>query len=262
MLDVGLDLLNLIVGLLRVVARDTDEFQLRESLYILQSNLPTQQLLKWLKTLIHSLVGSLTSATTLDKLVELILDEDTLQRCCVPSPIQLVELNLQLALEQPLGVVRRVAQDVANTHKDGLIIQNDTGIWRDRDLTVGEGIQRIDSLIRRLVLSNLNYNLNLLGRIIIDLLNLYLTLVVSLDNRLLDRLRRCGEWNLRNGKRALVNLRDARTNTDRASAKAIVIVRGIHNTSGLEVGQQHKLLATKVGNRGVDKLHKVVGQNL
>ena len=39
LLDILLNLLNLVVGLIRVVARDTDKLQLRKALNILQGNL-------------------------------------------------------------------------------------------------------------------------------------------------------------------------------------------------------------------------------
>ena len=99
LLDILLYLLNLVICLLRIVARDTNELQLRKALNILQGNLSLKLRLKWLKSLIHSLVGSLTGTAALNQLIELILDKDTLQRCRVPSLVKLVELDLQLLAE-------------------------------------------------------------------------------------------------------------------------------------------------------------------
>ena len=78
LLDIPLYLLNLVIGPLRVVARDTDELQLRKSLHILQRDLPTKLTSKGHQAIIHSLIGRLTCAATLNQLIELILDEDAL----------------------------------------------------------------------------------------------------------------------------------------------------------------------------------------
>ena len=98
-LDILLNLLYLVIGLIGIVARDTDELKLCQTLHILHRNLTTQLLLEWLQALIHSLIGSLACATTLDQLIELVLNEDTLQRCSVPSLIELTELDLKLQTE-------------------------------------------------------------------------------------------------------------------------------------------------------------------
>ena len=180
----------------------------------------------------------------------------------MPRLVKLHEFNLKLTTKKRLRVVRRVAQNITNAHKHRLIIYNNTRIWRDRDLTIGKGIQSIYSLIRRLIGSHLNDNLHLLGSVVIDLLNLYLTLIVRLDDRLLDRLRSCGVRYLGNGQGALINLRDTRTDTNRATTQTIVIVAGVHNTSRLEVWHKAKLLATEIRYRGVDKLDKIVRQDL
>ena len=99
-LDILLNLLYLVIGLIGIVARDTDELKLCQTLHILHRNLTTQLLLEWLQALVHSLIGSLACTTTLNQLIELVLNEDTLQRCSVPSLIELAELDLKLQTEQ------------------------------------------------------------------------------------------------------------------------------------------------------------------
>ncbi len=67
--DIGLDLLDLVIGLLRVVTRYTNEFQLCKPLHILYRNLAAQRLLERCKPLVDSLVCRLARAAALDELV-------------------------------------------------------------------------------------------------------------------------------------------------------------------------------------------------
>ncbi len=67
--DIDLDLLDLVIGLLRVVTRYTNEFQLCKPLHILYRNLAAQRLLERCKPLVDSLVCRLARAAALDELV-------------------------------------------------------------------------------------------------------------------------------------------------------------------------------------------------
>ena len=79
LLNILLDLLNLVIGLIRIITRNSDELQLRQALNIFDRNLALELLLEGLQTAVHSLICLLARLTSLDKLVELILDEDALE---------------------------------------------------------------------------------------------------------------------------------------------------------------------------------------
>ena len=188
-LNILLNLLYLVISLIGIVARNANELKFGQTLNILHCNLTAQAFLERLQTLIHRLISLLASSATLDELIQLILDEDTLQRRCVPSLIQLAELNLKLQAEQRTCMVGRTAQNLLHAHKARLLVDNYARVWRDRYLARGEGVECIDGLVRRLIISHVDNNLHLVGRQVINLLNLNLTLLVGLDNRILNRLR-------------------------------------------------------------------------
>ena len=59
LLDILLDLLNLVIGLVRIVTRDTDKLKLCQTLDILKCNLATKQTLEWIQALIHRSISLL-----------------------------------------------------------------------------------------------------------------------------------------------------------------------------------------------------------
>ena len=182
LLDILLNLLYLVVRLIRVETRDTNELQLGQALYIFNRNLSAQQLFERLQALIHRCVSLLTRLATLDKLIEFILDKDTLQRCCVPSLIMLRQSNFQLLFQKPLGMLCRVAQNIAYAHKCRLVVLDNAGIWRNRHLAQGKGVECVNRLVARLSCCHLHDNLRLASCIVIDTANLNLALLVSLQD--------------------------------------------------------------------------------
>ena len=69
--------------------------------------------------------------------------------------VQLAEPDLQLASQQPLGMLGRAAQDFAHAQEMGLLLPDDAGVGRDRNLAVGEGVEGVDGFVARLVGRNL-----------------------------------------------------------------------------------------------------------
>ena len=143
-----------------------------------------------------------------------------------------------------------------------LLLPDDAGVRRDRHLAVGEGVKRVDGLVGRLVGRDLNDDLHLVGRIVVDLADLDLALFVGLDDRLLDRLggRRIGD--LGDGQRALVDLRNAGADLHGAAAQTVVVAAHVGHAARREVGPELELASLEMGDAGVDELHEVVGQNL
>ena len=104
----------------------------------------------------------------------------------------------------------RAAQDLRNPEEVRLLVPDDARVRGDRHLAVGEGVERVDGLVRRLVGRDLNDDFDLVGRIVVDLSDLDLALVVGLNDRILDRLGGRGIGNLGDGKRPFVDLRNLR----------------------------------------------------
>ena len=262
LLDILLDLLYLVVSLIRVETRDTNELQLGQALYIFNRNLSAQLRLERFQALVHRCVGLLARLASLDKLVEFVLDKDALQRCSVPSLVMLRQGDLQLLFQKPLGMLCRVAQNIAYAHKCRFVILDNAGIWRNRHLAQGEGVECVDSLVARLSCRHLHYNLCLACRIVIDTANLNLALLVGFEDGVFDTLGSCRERYLGNCQSILIQLGNLCSHLHCATTQTIVIARYIYHTSRWEVGVELELLASQMGDRCRNKLVEVVWQNL
>ena len=172
LLGIGLDLLDLDVGLLRVVTGDADELQFRQALHVLERHLAAQQLLEGLQPLVDGCIGLLARAALLHELVKLVFDEDPLERRGMPGGIQLLQPNLQLAPEEVFRVVGRTAQNLRHPEEMGFVVVDHAGVRGDRHLAVREGVEGVDGLVRGLVGGHLNDDLHLLGRIVVHLADL------------------------------------------------------------------------------------------
>lgn len=116
-------------------------------------------------------------------------------------------------------------------------------------------------LVARLVGRDLNDDLDPVGRIVIDLLDLDLALVVGLDDRILDRLGGRGIGNFGDGQRTFVDLRNLGADLHSTAAKTVVVTAHVGHAARRKVGVKLEFAALKMGDAGVDKLHEVVGQD-
>ena len=103
----------------------------------------------------------------------------------MPLVVQLAQMYLKLLTKKLFCMLGRVAQNVAHTHKLWVLVFNYTRVWRERNLAQCKGVERVNSLVARLARCYMNNNLGCRGRIIIKILNLNLTLLLRLGNRLL-----------------------------------------------------------------------------
>ena len=145
--DILLDLADFVVGLLRVVARNTDELQLGELLHVLRRHFAPQLFLEGLQPLIDSRIGLFARLAALDELIEPVLDEDALERRGVPRLLQLAEADLQLAAQQVFRMFGRTAQNLLHAQEMRLLVPDDAGVRSDRHLAVGEGVEGVDGLV-------------------------------------------------------------------------------------------------------------------
>ncbi len=261
-LDLGLDRLDLVVGPLRIEPRDADELQLREALHVVERHFPAQQLLEGRQPLVHRLVGRLAGLAPLDELVELVLDEDAFERSGVPRLVEFMQPDFELLPQQRPRMIGRTAQDLAHAHEVGLLVPDDAGVGRNRHLAVGEGVERVDRLVRRLVGRHLHDDLHVLGRVVVHAADLDLALLVGLDDRLLDRLggRRIG--NFGNGQRPFVDLRYLGAHLHHPAPQAVVVARHVDHAARRKVGIELERLAAQMRDGCMDQLVEVVRQDL
>ena len=81
-------------------------------------------------------------------LIDTLLDEDPLQRSGQVLLLTLAEQDLQLLGEELLRPIHAVAQQLADAGEERLLVADDTAVGADADLAVGEGIERVDGLVR------------------------------------------------------------------------------------------------------------------
>ena len=117
-------------------------------------------------------------------LIDPLLDEDLLQRSEEERLLLLLFLDLQLSAQQAQRAIRGMAQHIANGQEVRLVILNHAAVGRDVDLAIGEGIKRINRLIRRDTRCQVHQDLYLLRRVVVHLLDFDLTLVVGLQDAL------------------------------------------------------------------------------
>lgn len=169
---------------------------------------------------------------------------------------------LQFLTEEAERVVHRLAQHVAHAEEVGFVVVDDAAVGRDADLAVGEGVERVDGLVRRYARGQMYENLHLGGRVVIDLANLYLALLGSLQYGVDERRGGLAIGNLGDGQRLVVHFVDTGTHAHRTAAFTVVVAGHVDETARLEVGVEHEVLTLEVAHGGIAQLVEVVGENL
>ena len=100
----------------------------------------------------------------------------------MPLVLQLLKTDPELPFQKVPGVIGVVDQDVLDREELGLAVHDHTGVGRDVALAVGESVKGIYSLVGRHVVRKVDNDLHLVGRHVLDLLDLYLALVLGLDD--------------------------------------------------------------------------------
>ena len=119
-----------------------------------------------------------------DVAVDAVLDKDLLKAGKVPLLVKLVELELELCFEHGHRRVGGPAEHVAHPHKHRLIVDNDAGHGAHRRLAGRERVERIHHLVGRNPRQQMDHNLHVLCRVVLDLFDLDLAFVVGLDHGL------------------------------------------------------------------------------
>ena len=104
--DILLDLPDLVVGLVAVVTRNTDELQLRQTLDVLGRDRTAQHLGKRFQPLADGCVSLLAGFAALDELIQFINDENPLQRSRMPCFVEFVQADFKLHFQQLAGMLR------------------------------------------------------------------------------------------------------------------------------------------------------------
>ena len=115
-------------------------------------------------------------------LVYALLDEYCLERHEVQMLQQFALPDLEFLAQQVLGVLHVISQHFAYGGELRFVVLDDTAVWRDIYLAVGECVERIKCLVRRHSRLQLYLNLCVRRRIVVHVTSLNLSFLYSLQN--------------------------------------------------------------------------------
>ena len=195
-------------------------------------------------------------------LIDALLDEDPLERGVEEFLAQFAAFDLQLCAQQPERLLGGVSQHLADGHESRLVVLDHAAIHVHALLAVGEGVERVDRLVRRYARGQMDQDLHLARRVVVHLADLDFPLLVGLDDGVDQGARRVAIGDFGDGQRAVVHLRDPRPDLHHAAAVAVVVLRHVHQAARLKVGVEREFLAAQTGHGGVDQLVEIVRQDL
>ena len=179
----------------------------------------------------------------------------------MPVIFQLVKPDLKFLSEQITRMVCAVAQDVVDAEELRLMIDNDAGIRRNGHLAVCTCVQSVYGLVWRDVIGQVDHDVGLVCRKVVNLLDLDLALFLSLDNGIDDDMGGLAERNFGNCQCILVNFLDLRTNLYYTAPFALHIFAAVSISCSREVRIKFEILALKMSNGGVDEFIEIMREN-
>ena len=227
-LHLGLDGSDFLVDGLRVELGDLADRLLHELLDVLHQDFPSEDVLVGLHLGEH-LVQLLLPAVLvlLQNLIDLVLEEYPFEGGVVPLVLQLGEPDLKLPFEKVSGVESVVGQYVLDGEELWLVVHDDAGVRRDVALTVREGVQGVDGLVRGHVVREMDENIDLLCGHVLDFLDLDLAFVLGLKDRVDEDVGCLPVRNLRDGHRVLVDFLNLCAHLHAASAGSVLVVAAV-----------------------------------
>ena len=185
LLDAGLDLLHGFLGLEAVVGGYALDADLGEADDILFGDLAAELADERFQALANFLEDAFPGRRFLDVPVDPLLDEDAFEGIPMPLLFEFAELDVEFALQQCLGGVDAGFEDVANAEEVGLVVaglpvaDDDTGGRVELHLAVCEYIKLLDDFAGLGALWEMDEDLDLVGGVVVDVLDLDLALGVG-----------------------------------------------------------------------------------
>ena len=251
----------------RVVGTETQyalHLDFKQAQYVIAGNLAVELLLYRLKARVHIRHCRIhvRRLLVLLGLVYTFFDKITFEAGKEQHLAHFAQLNLKLALQYMFRAVHRPTQHIADTQKFRLTVLDNAAVGRNLYLTVGEGVQRIDCLVRRRTWLQMYEYARLAGRKVLDLAYLDFSFFKGFEYRLDQCIRGFAERYFGNGQCTVVELFYFRAYLQRASSGAIVIAGHVNETAGYEIGVETKFLAMQIGHCGIDDFVEVVRKYL
>ena len=193
-------------------------------------------------------------------LIYALFDEYLFQRSIKQALRQFAALDRKFRAQQFFRRVDTVAQHVADSQEMRFPIGNDTTVWRDAHLAIGECIERVDGAIARRAGQQMHDDVGMFRRVVVDFAHLDFAFFLRLYNRFDDGARRAAVWDVGYFQRLVVDFLDFRTDTHRTATLAVVVFRHINKTARRKVGIKRELLAAKISNGSIENFIEIVRQ--
>ena len=155
----------------------------------------------------------------------------------MPFILKFSKLYFQFLAQQVLGAEGRMAQNFRCGHKDRLVVDNDARLRREADLAAREGIERIDHLVGRHALRQVDHYFDLGGRIVVHFLDLDFALLVGLQNAVNQYVGGDGVGQFGDDDAlALLVVVHLGADAQAAALSGVVVARHVDEAAGREVG--------------------------
>ena len=148
-------------------------------------------------------------------------------------------------IQVPAAILRVciLFEQITHSKEYGGVFMDHTGQRRNGHFAISEGVERVDALVHRYTGGQMNEDLDLLCRIVFDLLDLDLPLVIGLEHRIDQTSSGRAERDLCNAQHAVTSVLDPGAYPDLASFHSIVVLRNVRHSTRGEIWEQLESLA-------------------
>ena len=257
--ELGLERVQLLLGLVDVVERYPADGDLEQALDVLVGDLPLDLLLEGLEAVEDGLPHALLRLHLLDRLVDALLDEYPLERARVDLVQELARLELELALEDVEEAARVVLDDVGRLHEDGQLVLDHEEVAGYRLLALGEGVEGVHHLGGVDAALELDLDLDLVGGEVRDRGYLDASRLGGGLDAGDETLGGGAEGQLPDEYALLVG--EVELGADADLALAVLVLGGVAKPARGKVGIELEAPALERGYLGLDDLDGIVGKD-
>ena len=197
----------------------------------------------------------------LDDLVDFLLDKDLFERGHVPLVFEVLEFVGEFPFQKLDGVFRVQLEDVRDAHEFRVLVDNDASARRKRLFAVRKGVESVDSHLRIRARLQVDENFDSLARVVVDMLDLDLALVVCLHDAFDEAHRRGAVRDFADRERLVIDLFNLCADLDLAPALTVVVVGHVDNAAREKVRVERELLAAEAGDACFAEFTEVVGED-
>lgn len=260
--DVVFEPFDQLVGFEGVELGDALDLDFKQAKNVVLRDLALEEFLVGLEAFIDGGDDGFPSFLFFDAAVDAFLDEDLLQGAEVPLLFELTELDLEFELEQVTRLLGGEVEQILSGEEVRLLVFDHADVGRYGQFAIGEGVERLLDGLGVGSGGQIDKDLDDVGGIILDALDFDLALFVGRDDRIDQAGSRLAKRKFGDGELEFAALFDAGANFDATTALAVVVFGHVGDAAGREVGHELGLFLAQERNAAVEKLDKIVRENL